>query len=106
MDGIKDEETAIEDVAAVETDRFTVARNGWGGLDAHDDIAGAVNLDELVVPGGILVLVVYGAMGGIGEGPEVPAVEEGIALLEDRRRFKLGRLAESAWKRRHSRLSP
>jgi len=82
VDGIKDEETTVEDVTAVETDRLPIARDSWGGLDAHNDIAGAVDLDELVGQSTILILVVNGAVGGIGGGPEVPAVEEGIALLE------------------------
>jgi hypothetical protein len=66
VDGIKDEETTIEDVVVVETDRLTIARDGWGGLDAQDGIAGAVDLDELVAPGTILVLEVNGAVGRIG----------------------------------------
>jgi hypothetical protein len=108
VDGIKDEETTIEDVAVVETDRFTIARDGRGGLDAHDGIAGAVDLDELVVPSTVLVLVVDGAVGGIRGGPEVPAVEEGTALLEDWRRLNSVGLAPGGWNRhgRHSHLSP
>lgn len=108
VDGIKDEEATVEDVAAVETDRFTISRDSWSGLDAHDDITSAVNLNELVAPSTILVLVVDDAVSGIGGGPEVPAVEEGAAFLEDRRG------SNSAWTRlgcpnrhgRHSHLSP
>jgi hypothetical protein len=85
MDGIKDEETTVEDVAVMETDRFTISRDSWSSVDAQDGITGAVNLDKLVAPSTILVLVVDSAVGGIGKGPEVPAVEEGTAFLEDRR---------------------
>lgn len=99
VDGIKDDETTVEDVAVVETDRLAVTRDGRGCLDAQDGIAGAVDLDELVVPSIFLVLVVDGAVSGIGEGPEVPTVKEAIALLEDWRRLN------SARGRRHGRDS-
>lgn len=89
MDGIKDDESTVEDEVVVETDRFTIARDCRGGLDAHDGIAGAVDLDDLVVPSTVLVLVVDDAVSGIGGGPEVPTVEEGLALLEDWRRLNL-----------------
>ena len=91
VDRVKDEETTVEDVAVVETDRLAIARDIRGSLDAHDGITGAVNLDELVAPSTSRVLVVDGAVGGIGGGPEVPAVEKGIAFLKDWRRLN------SAW---------
>ena len=99
VDGIKDEETTVEDVAVVETDRLTIGRDIWGGLNAQNGIASAVNLDELVVQCTILVLVVDGAMGGVGEGPEVPAIEEGAAFLEDRESAKVRLGLDSAWAR-------
>ena len=102
VDGIKDEETTVEDVAVVETDRFTIARDGWRSVDAQDGITGTVDLDKLVAQSIILVLVVDGTVGGIGEGPEVPAVEEGAAFLEDRRRLNCCPTRHG----RHSHLSP
>ena len=83
MDRVEDKETTIEDVVVVKTDRLAVARDSRGSFDAQDGITGAVNLDELVVPSTILVLVVDHAMSGIRGGPEVPAVEKGTAFLED-----------------------
>ncbi len=108
VDRVKDEETTVEDVVVVETDRLAVARDIRGSFDAHDGIPGAVNLDELVVPSTSRVLVVDGAVGGIGGGPEIPAIEKGIAFLKDWRRLN------SVWTRlgypnrhgRHSHLSP
>jgi hypothetical protein len=67
VDGIKDEDTTIEDVAVVEADRLAIARDGWGGVDAQDGISGAVNLNELAVPSIVLVLVVDDTVGRIGE---------------------------------------
>lgn len=105
MDGIKDDESTVEDEVVVETDRFPISRDCRGGLDAHDGIAGAVDLDKLVVPSTVLVLVVDGAVSGIRKGPEVPTVEEGLALLEDWRRLNLSRMVRLA-RLNHSHLSP
>lgn len=93
VDRVEDEETTVEDVVVVETDRLAIARDSRGSFDTQDGIAGTVDLDELVVPSTILVLVVDHAVGGIGEGPEVPAVEEGTAFLEEWRGLN------SAWSR-------
>ena len=65
VDRVKDKEATVEDVVVVETDGLAIARDIRGGLDAHDGITGAINLDELVAPSASRVLVVDGAVGGI-----------------------------------------